>query len=345
MKVVTARKHTLDQDRGLRKSWPSYRVVSSLLSSKSKYALNHEGVLQLNTMNHFLVIIKISEHSADPESVGELLITAGAGSVEVSVDDLSLRVIIPETEESAVMAVIERLGATIVSREPIVERNWAVLCPELLRPIEAGKFSIRPCASASETIPEEGVIHVIPGMGFGTGHHDTTHALLGMISEISERSKSGTWGNSTLTIVDVGTGSGILAIAAAMAFPEAAIFATDIDDAALANATENCALNGVTERVSLLHTSLPVLSAPAEVVIANLYAELLVSLRDDLFSLLAPGGTLLISGIAAHQDDEVAAAFAELPISLEYRWESPTHSDPAESRMRWVARNYRQLSE
>jgi ribosomal protein L11 methyltransferase len=296
-------------------------------------------------MNHIVVIIKISEHSADPESVGELLITAGAGSVEVAADNLSLRVIIPETEESPVMGVIEQLGAAIISRESIEERNWAVLCPELLQPIEAGKFSIRPCASASEAVPEKGGINVIPGMGFGTGHHDTTHALLGMISDISERSKSGTWENSTPTIVDVGTGSGILAIAAAMAFPEAAIFATDIDEAALANAAENCALNGVTDRVSLLHTSIPVLPAPAEVVIANLYAELLISLRDDLFSLLAPGGTLLISGIAAHQDDEVAAAFAELPILLERRWESPTHSDPAESRMRWVARNYRRLSE
>ena len=296
-------------------------------------------------MNHILVIIKISEHSADPESVGELLITAGASSAEVAADNLSLRVIIPETEESAVMAVIEQLGAAIISRESIAERNWAVLCPELLQPLEAGKFLIRPCASASEAVPEKGVINVIPGMGFGTGHHDTTHALLGMISDISERSNSGVWENSKPTIVDVGTGSGILAIASAMAFPEADIFATDIDEAALANAAENCALNGVTARISLIHTSLPVLPAPADVVIANLYAELLISLRNDLFSLLAPGGTLLISGIAAHQDDEVASSFAEFPISLEHRWESPTNADPAESRMRWVARSYRRLSE
>jgi ribosomal protein L11 methyltransferase len=296
-------------------------------------------------MNHLLVTIKVSENSADPESVGELLITAGAGSVEVAEEDLCLRVILSETEESAVMAMIEELGATIVSRELLTERNWAVLCPELLRPIEAGKFSIRPCASAVGTVPEEGVIHVIPGMGFGTGHHDTTHALLGMISALSEQAESSVRRDIASTIVDVGTGSGILAIAAAMAFPKAAVFATDIDEAALSNAAENCGLNGVSGRVSLLHTSLPELSAPAEMVIANLYAELLISLRDDLFGLLAPGGTLLISGIAAHQDDEVASAFAELPILLEHRWESPIHADPAESRMRWVARKYRRLSE
>lgn len=146
-----------------------------------------------------------------------------------------------------------------------------------------------------------------------------------------------------MSIVDVGTGSGILAIAAAMAFPNASVIATDIDEAALSNAAENCAINGVSRQISLLHSSIPELSSPADLVIANLYAELLIQLRDGLFSLLKPGGTLLLSGIAVERDDEVSAVFSELPLQLEKRWESPISFEQPLTTMRWVARRYTRI--
>lgn len=295
-------------------------------------------------MTHIRLTLTISTEGADPESIGELLISAGAGSVELVSEPSSLVVCCAEAEEAGVLTTIQQLGTSVTKRELIPECNWSALCPELLRPIEAGFFSVSPCASGDGILPQDGVIHIIPGMGFGTGHHDTTHALLHMMSDLSEDAKTSLVEDASMSIIDVGTGSGILAIAAAMAFPNASVIATDIDEAALSNAAENCAINGVSRQISLLHSSIPELSSPADLVIANLYAELLIQLRDGLFSLLKPGGTLLLSGIAVERDDEVAAVFSELPLRLEKRWESPISFEQPLTTMRWVARRYTRIN-
>lgn len=294
-------------------------------------------------MTHIRLTLTISGEESDPESIGELLISAGAGSVEILSEPIYLVVCCAEADEALVLTTAQQLGTSVTKRELIPECNWAALCPELLHPIKAGIFCVNPCASDNGILPQDGVIHIIPGMGFGTGHHDTTHALLQMISGLSEDPKYAVLEDSSMSIVDVGTGSGILSIAAAMAFPNASVVATDIDEAALGNAAENCRINGVSGHVSLLHCSIPALSSPADLVIANLYAELLIQLRDELFSLLKPGGTLLLSGIAVERDDEVAAVFSELPLRLEKRWESPISSEQPLSTMRWVARRYTRI--
>ena len=290
-------------------------------------------------MTHLLITISLSLEGCDPESAGELLIEAGAGSTEhISSSKPAashrLRVFCEHADLSPVLASIERLGGLILEQSTIAEHDWAALCPELHQPMVVGGLVIQPHASPVGITPVPGVLHLIPGMGFGTGHHDTTNTLIAMLGVLASE------GRNIRTVADVGTGSGILAIAASMLFPDAEVIATDIDPAALDNAAENCAINGVTPQVALSLTSLPDLTSPRDLVIANLYAELLIEMRHDLINLTRPDGVLLISGIAVELDPSIETAFSDLPLILEYRWESPVRADDSHG-MRWVARRYR----
>lgn len=290
-------------------------------------------------MIYVCLTIVVPPEEIDPESVGELLLEAGAGSIECLEPPGTLRVFLEESAKPGICELVAHLTGTITRCDPIHPQNWVALCPDLQRPLSVGGFTIVPHASGAGVEPKSGIINIIPGMGFGTGHHDTTYALIEMLGRLSQR------GERPQTIVDVGTGSGILAIAAAMLFPDASVIATDIDEAALENARENSALNGLSSRIDLMHTSIPPLPAPATIVIANLYAELLIELREELLSLTAPGGCLLLSGIMVKRDPAIEEAFKKLPLSLVNRWESPAGRTDEEPGRRWVARWYLRDSE
>lgn len=290
-------------------------------------------------MTHVRITICLPLEGCDPESAGELLIEAGAGSTECILSSEQatphrLRVFCDHTNLLQVLASVDRLGGTILEQSTIAEQDWTALCPELHQPMVVGGLVIQPHASPVGITPEPGVLHIIPGMGFGTGHHDTTNTLIAMLGALASE------GRKIFTVADIGTGSGILAIAASMLFPDAEVIATDIDSAALENAAENCAMNGVTPKITLSLTSLPDLTSPRDLVIANLYAELLIEMRHDLVTLARPDGILLISGIAVELEPAIETAFSDLPLTLEYRWESPARADDNHG-MRWVARRYR----
>lgn len=295
-------------------------------------------------MNYRCLTITLPSEGMDSESLGALLMEAGAGSTEWVEPLGSLRVFLEENALPPVRELLSQLGGTILACEEVATQNWVTLCPELHRTLAVGGLTIAPHASAEGVTPEPGVIHIIPGMGFGTGHHDTTHALIGMLGRLAVIAEptlpEPAPAQQPQTVVDVGTGSGILAIAAAMLFPDASVIATDIDEAALENARENAALNGVSHRISLVHTSIPDLPSPADLVVANLYAELLIELRHQLVSLTRPGGSLLLSGIMVERDPSIDATFGDLPLSLIERWETPIGHGDQEQGRRWVARWY-----
>jgi ribosomal protein L11 methyltransferase len=137
-------------------------------------------------------------------------------------------------------------------------------------------------------------------MGFGTGHHATTRLCLAALQTINLRDAF---------VLDVGTGSGLLAIAAVKLGATRAL-GIDDDPDAIAAATENLAFNGVTNvefAVSdLMKEDLP----PAEVVVANLTGALVVRAAGRLLRAVRPGGVLIISGVLATEGGEVRQAFA-----------------------------------
>ncbi|MFN7980744.1 MAG: 50S ribosomal protein L11 methyltransferase [Vicinamibacterales bacterium] len=138
-------------------------------------------------------------------------------------------------------------------------------------------------------------------MGFGTGHHVTTRLCLQALQTLNL---------AGATVLDVGTGSGVLAIAAALLGARSAR-GIDFDDDAITSARENLDLNPGASNVTF--QTIDVRDAPvepADVVLANLTGGSIVQSAAMLRAAVAPGGSLILSGVQTHEEDEVLAAFA-----------------------------------
>jgi len=159
----------------------------------------------------------------------------------------------------------------------------------------------------SEPQPEDLIVHLDPGQAFGTGAHSSTRMVLEELQEASDD------GLEVATFLDVGTGSGILSITAAKLWPEARGEAIDTDPIAVIAAVENCQKNDVGKRVRCSERPLAEIAGQFDVVSANIQANVLEELCDELCARLAPGGRLLLSGLLSDQVEDVAALYAERP--------------------------------
>jgi ribosomal protein L11 methyltransferase len=182
-------------------------------------------------------------------------------------------------------------------------------------------------ASSPREPHDELVVIIDPSTGFGTGHHETTRLCLSLLQEIPV---------AGLRAIDVGTGSGVLAIAAAK-LGAAGVLAIDDDPEALRNAEENVLRNGVASAVALRTADLASFqSEPAPVVTANLTAAVLARCAVRLRALVSAGGALIVSGFSPGEADDVARAVAGhvLRCATEGEWAAlllrPTDS-PAQS--------------
>ncbi|MDH4229561.1 MAG: 50S ribosomal protein L11 methyltransferase [Nitrospirota bacterium] len=158
-----------------------------------------------------------------------------------------------------------------------------------------------PLSTAADRLP----IRIRPGLGFGTGGHATTATCL----EVLENHLATLPHPDRATILDVGTGSGILAIAAARLGCRK-VTAFDNDPDAVQNARENAELNDVSETVRLFVGTTDAVQGQYDVVLANLLAHVIVELMPDLLRLTASGGRIILSGILNEQGDRVEAALA-----------------------------------
>ncbi len=160
--------------------------------------------------------------------------------------------------------------------------------------------------------PDDIVLRLDPGMAFGTGGHETTRLCLELLEGIMD-------GMPLLvspSVLDLGTGSGILAMAA-VRLGAGRVCAVDIDPLAIEVAGGNLAANGLAGQVELGTTPVESLTGSFDIILANILAEELVRLAPHLTERLAPGGTLVLSGILAEKEPLVRSGFA--PYPLEYR--------------------------
>ena len=201
-------------------------------------------------------------------------------------------------DPDAARAAAEGLDAPSAVEE-IPERDWGEEWKKGLGPISVGRLFLRP--SWVDAAPPPGSAEVVldPGMAFGTGTHATTSLCLGAIDQFLARRPGA-------SVLDVGTGSGLLAIAARK-LGAGRVAANDNDPVAVDVAAENAARNGV----ALELTGAPPSAIPGtfDLVVANILANVLVELAPDLVARLAPGGELVLAGILGPQEEEVAAPF------------------------------------
>lgn len=182
----------------------------------------------------------------------------------------------------------------------VADRDWLAEWKKDWQPVEVGRFIIAPPWSEITDAGGRIVIRIEPGMAFGTGTHETTRLCL---KAIEKHFRGGSF-------LDVGTGTGILAIAAAKMFPGARVEACDTDTDAVEIARENARLNGVGEQVHFLAGSVDEQTSSADLVCANLTAPVIVDLLPALLG--ATCGRLVLSGILDSQLELVQARLQEL---------------------------------
>jgi ribosomal protein L11 methyltransferase len=197
-------------------------------------------------------------------------------------------------------------GALQVDLLEVADDDWAERSQRDLKPVVVGRVTLTPPWYAGDRpqarlVGDTITVIIQPSMGFGTGHHASTRLCAAILQSIDITGKS---------VTDVGTGSGVLALVA-LALGARSVLAIDDDADAIQAARENLALNGVTGAIDLRVADFRALpSRPADVVTANLTGGLLVRGAQALASGVAPGGSLIISGVLLEEEAAVISALA-----------------------------------
>ncbi len=190
----------------------------------------------------------------------------------------------------------------------VADRNWNEEWERTIRPIEIGnRIAIRPSWCEYRNDSGRIVLTIDPKMSFGTGYHETTRLMLLLLER---HTREGTF------VLDVGTGTGVLAIAAVKLGASAAV-GTDTDEWAVENAVENVALNRVGGAVTIVHGTIPGGMGPGPgMICANLTLNDLTGLLGTFRSLLAAEGLLLVSGLLAADEGPIGAALANAGFTI-----------------------------
>ena len=190
----------------------------------------------------------------------------------------------------------------------IEETNWVRHVEKMLSPVAAGRFLVHGPHDRDKAAGHPFAIEIEAGEAFGTAHHGSTEGCLIAISHIVPAL-------APARVLDLGTGSGVLAIAIAKLAPAARIIGSDIDPRSVEIATENAAKNGVPDNIrAVVATGLdhPLLceGVSFDLVVANILAGPLVELAPGVARALKPGGRIVLSGLLDRQAGEVLHAYA-----------------------------------
>jgi len=192
-----------------------------------------------------------------------------------------------------------------VTLAPLADADWVRRSLEGLPPVPAGRFCLYGSHDRHRRPPSGVAIEIDAGTAFGTGHHATTRGCLLALDRLVKQRRFS-------RVLDVGCGSGVLAIAAALALPAATVVAGDIDAEAVRVTRLNARLNGARlEAVAAAGADAPVIRrhAPYDLVLANILARPLMALAQPLMGLAAPGARIVLSGLLTPQERMVEAAW------------------------------------
>lgn len=222
-----------------------------------------------------------------------------------------------ETEpDEAMIAALRALVPSAAGVDPVVEaltpEDWVAMSQAGLEPIAEGRFVVHTSAHPVAPPPGGRAFLIDAGQAFGTGHHATTSGCMKALDAMA--------GKTLAAIIDIGTGTGLLAFAAQHLWPDARIVATDIDPAAVEVTRANMAANQVADIALIVADGAldPAITAgaPYDLVIANVLAGPLVSMAPELASIAGPGATILLAGLLETQRGAVIDAYTACGCTL-----------------------------
>jgi ribosomal protein L11 methyltransferase len=229
---------------------------------------------------------------------------------ERSTDDWRVFFASADARDKAAAALRSEFPALTFQPVDVPDENWAARSQASLRAVRVGRCVVAPpwdvpagpqnrTRSTSSPSRDDVVIVIQPSMGFGTGHHATTRLCLAALQRLDIGGR---------TIIDVGTGSGVLAIAGSL-LGASRVVGIDDDPDAIASAQANLELNADADVTLLVADLRSADLGPADVVIANLSGGLLIAAARALEDLVARGGRLIVSGLLAAEESAVLTAF------------------------------------
>lgn len=201
------------------------------------------------------------------------------------------------------------LGRLAMETAEVNEEDWSTAWKKYYHPTKVGeRLIVVPCWEEYELKPGEVRVTLDPGMAFGTGTHETTRLCMRLLENCVD---------SETELLDIGTGSGILAITALLLGAKSAV-GVDIDELAVKIAQENADLNGVGDKIELVCGDLvDKIHGRYGVICANIVADVIIRLAKDVRQFMEPGAVLLVSGIIEERCEEVKAALREAGLRIE----------------------------
>ena len=234
-----------------------------------------------------------------------------------------------EEPSAEMLALLNALAPSAADYEPVVEKveddDWVTLSQQGLDPIRAGRFFVH-TPQHRDSVPGDAIaLEIDAGRAFGTGQHETTSGCLVALSRLRDQ------GASFSDLLDLGTGTGLLAFAAMKLWPAARAAASDIDPVSIEVTRENARINHVRLGRTRGQLELAVAEgldhprlqarAPYDLVVANILAPPLIALASSVARGMAPGGRLILAGLLDRQAEAVAAAYRRQGLMLAFRVE------------------------
>jgi ribosomal protein L11 methyltransferase len=242
------------------------------------------------------------------ERVVQMLMDGGAGAVQ-ELGSAILTHLQEGRELDALCAELGRAGAA-VQRTALGEVDWSTRWVTRVGVQRIGRIAVAPPWMSDDIADAEIPILIEPAMAFGTGEHETTRGVLALMQTLVEPGA---------LVADLGSGSGVLAIAAAK-LGAGRVVAIEMDPDAIGNAIENVERNGVAQQVTVLQgdaAALLPLVAPVSLVLANIISSVVMELSPIIARALPPGGKAVISGILVTEREHLLASLAADGWALE----------------------------
>jgi len=215
------------------------------------------------------------------------------------------------------MQALPGMGSLDVTSNQVKDEDWSQVWKKFYEPFRAGRsLVVKPSWESYDAQPGDKIIEIDPGMAFGTGTHETTGMCLGLLDDYM---------TCGMRVIDLGTGSGILAIGAALLGAKD-VLAIDIDPTAVKVAQENVAINGLSDNIQVMEGNLlDHVDQVCDLCVANIIADVICMVSEPVRSHITSGGLFICSGIIKEREQDVvnalnAAGYQIMEIHRQGEW-------------------------